>query len=80
MKIQVREFDAAAMQEAALTEAVLVYVQAEHGSASARVVAGALMRASVAIATQVSGPAHAGQACRQALDNVLIHLEPWRLQ
>jgi hypothetical protein len=66
--------------EAEITKTILTYVESEHADSSARIVAGALMRASILIASEVIGPERAAKASRQALDNILINLEPWRLQ
>jgi hypothetical protein len=66
--------------ESAATDQLIEYVGREQGDLPARVVAGALMRASVQLAIELMGPEKGPEAARNALETVLSDYEPRSIQ
>lgn len=67
-------------QERDATLGILRFIEDDFGDLPAKVVAGALMRASVALAIQVSGFDLGEQEARHALENILSQRKKRSLQ
>tara|TARA_R110000772_G_scaffold58539_4_gene132563 strand:+ start:36553 stop:36780 length:228 start_codon:yes stop_codon:yes gene_type:complete len=59
---------------------LLALIEKDFGGLPARVIAGALMRTSVALAVEVLGPVSGEQAARQALESILSQRKQRKLQ
>jgi len=63
--------DNRAEQESRATRALLAFIEQDLGTLPVRVVAGAAMRLSAALACATFGPERGPDAARQALENIL---------
>lgn len=59
---------------------LLEFIENNFGELPVRVVAGALMRTSLALAVEVFGPDLGEKAARRALENILSHQKPRKMQ
>jgi hypothetical protein len=57
--------------ERVATNRLFAVIESDFGELPVKVIAGALMRASVALAVEVLGPRRGQNAARRALDNIL---------
>lgn len=69
-----------AQKESEIRDQLLAFVERELPDEKARLVAGAFMRVSVALAIELMGCEQGAEASRQALENVLPEHQPRTLQ